>query len=183
VQGSGGSNNTFLGSNTALKPQVGYYNGSIALGAGAVITNYNQLMVATNVTAFNMVSLAPSTGTGTGTILEFDSEGNILPTAGTYKTLASIDTAIATIDVPYAMSWAANSKYIYDGSSNVQALAIWDTLNFGNSANMATKTTWTCPSSLTAAGLWHIAATFSFNINTNDQPCSFQQYHNGYTAA
>jgi len=35
--------------------------------------------------------------------------------------------------------------------------------------------TWTCP----AAGLWHIAATFSFNMNTNDQPCSFQLYHNG----
>jgi len=47
---SGGSNNTFLASNTAFKPGVGYYNGSIAFGTGAVITNYNQLMVATNVT-------------------------------------------------------------------------------------------------------------------------------------
>jgi len=62
---------------------VGYYNGSIALGAGAVITNFNQLMVATNVTAFNMAGLADSTGTSKGTILEFDSEGNILPMAGT----------------------------------------------------------------------------------------------------
>jgi len=57
----------------------------------------------------------------------------------------------------------------------VQALAIWDTLSFGNSANMASKTTWTCP----AAGLWHIAATFGFSMNTNDQACSFQLYHNG----
>jgi hypothetical protein len=59
--------------------------------------------------------------------------------------------------------------------STVQALAIWDTLDFGNSANMATKTTWTCP----AAGLWYIAAMFGFNMNTNDKPCSFQLYHNG----
>jgi len=33
------------------------------------------------------------------------------------------------------MSWAANSEYTYDGSANGQAQAIWDTLNFGNSAN------------------------------------------------
>jgi len=109
------------------------------------------------------------------TILEFDSASNILPTARTYKTVLAIDTAIATIDAPYAMRWAANSEYTYDGNSSAQALAIWDTLNFGNSANMATKTTWTCP----AAGLWHITATFGFNMNTNDEPCSLQLYHNG----
>jgi len=107
--------------------------------------------------------------------LEFDLAGNVLPTAGTYKTVASIDTAIAAVNVPYGMSWASNSVYTYDGSTTVQALAIWDTLSFGNSANMATKTTWTCP----AAGLWHIATMFGFNMNTNDQPCSFQLYHNG----
>jgi len=110
-----------------------------------------------------------------GTILEFDSASNVLPTAGTYKTVAAIDTAIATINVPYAMSWAANTIYTYDSSSSAQALAIWDTLSFGNSANMATKTTWTCP----AAGLWHIAATFGFSMNTNDEACSFQLYYNG----
>jgi len=38
---SGGSNNTFFGSNSAFKPGVGYYNGSIAIGTGATITNYN----------------------------------------------------------------------------------------------------------------------------------------------
>jgi len=166
-----GSNNTFLGYNTSMGGSI-YLEGSIALGSGATITTYNQLVVAPNVTLFNMAGLAASTGTGAGTILEFDLAGNILPTAGTYKTVLAIDTAIASI---YAMSWAANSEYTYDGSTTVQALAIWDTANFGNSANMATKTTWTCP----AAGLWHIAATFSFNMNTNDQPCSFQLYHNG----
>jgi len=30
-----------------------------------------------------------------------------------------------------------------------------------------------------AAGLWHIDTTFGFNMNTNDEPCSFQLYHNG----
>jgi len=55
---SGGSNNTFLGSNTDFKPGVGYYNGSIALGSGAIVNNYNQLMVAPNVTAFNIAGLA-----------------------------------------------------------------------------------------------------------------------------
>jgi tRNA(Ile2) C34 agmatinyltransferase TiaS len=78
---------------------------------------------------------------GSGTILDFDSKGNILPMAGTYKTVSAIDTAIATIDAPYAMSWAANSEYTYDGNSSVQALAIWVTLNFGNSSNRATKIT------------------------------------------
>jgi len=73
------------------------------------------------------------------------------------------------------MSWAANSEYTYDGSTTVQALAILDTISFGNSANMVAKLTWTCP----AASLWHIAATFGFSMNTNDQTCSFQLYHNG----
>jgi hypothetical protein len=168
-----GSNNTLLGYNTSML--ASYILGSIALGAGTKTTGYNQLMVAPNVTAFNIAGLAALTGTGTGTILEFDLAGNVLPTAGTYKTVASIDTAIAAVNAPYAMSWAANTIYPYDGGTTVQALAIWDTLSFGNSANMASKTTWKCP----AAGLWHIAATFGFNMNTNDKPCLFQLYHNG----
>jgi len=69
---SSASKNTFLGSNTDFTPGVGYYSGSIALGSGAIINNYNQLMVASNVTTFNMAGLATSTGTSGGTILEFD---------------------------------------------------------------------------------------------------------------
>jgi len=57
-------------------------------------------MVSSNITAFNILGLAMLTGTGTGTILEFDSAGNILPTAGTYKTVLAIDTAIDTINAP-----------------------------------------------------------------------------------
>jgi len=107
--------------------------------------------------------------------LEFDLAGKVLPTAGTYKTVLAIDTAIAAINAPYTMSRAANSEYSYDRSTAIPALAIWDTVSFGNSANMATKTTWACP----ATGLWHIAAMSSFIMNTNDQPCTFQLYHNG----
>jgi len=72
----------------------------------------------------------------TGTILEFDSLGNVIPSARTYNTMNRIDKAIVDINDPYAMSWAANSEYTYDGSSTAQALAIWDTANFGNSANI-----------------------------------------------
>jgi len=75
-----------------------YIVGSIALGANAKVTGYNQLMVAPNVTQFNIPGLTASTGTSTGTILEFDSACNILPTAGTYKTVLAIDTAIAAIN-------------------------------------------------------------------------------------
>jgi len=87
-----------------------YILGSIALGAGAGITGYNQLMVAPNITQFNIPGLTALTGTGAGTILEFDLASNVLPTAGTYKTVAAIDTAIAAINAPYAMSWATNSE-------------------------------------------------------------------------
>jgi len=93
------SNNTFLGSGTSMYG-ANYVEGSIALGSGATITGYNQLMVATNVTQFNIPGLAASTGTCAGTILEFDSAGNIFPMAGTYKTVSKIDTAIASINAP-----------------------------------------------------------------------------------
>jgi len=86
-----------------------YIDGSIALGAGATITAYNQFMAAPNVTQFNIPGLVDSTGTRTGTILKFDSAGNVLPTEGTYKTVLAIGTAIAAINAPYAMSWATNN--------------------------------------------------------------------------
>jgi len=54
---SGGSNNTFLGSNTDFTPGVGYYSGSIALGSDAIIDNYNQLMVASNVTTISSTTV------------------------------------------------------------------------------------------------------------------------------
>jgi len=89
-----GNNNTFLRYNTSMY-RASYIVGSIALAAGAKITGYNQLMVASNVTQFNIPGLVASTGTGAGTILEFDLADNVLPMAGTYKTVSAIDTVIA----------------------------------------------------------------------------------------
>jgi len=172
---SGGSNNTFLGSNTDFTPRVGYYNGSIALGSGAIITGYNQLMVAPNFTAFNMAGLAASTGTCAGTILEFDSAGNVLPTAGTYKTVAAIGTAIAAINAPYAMSWNLGTATTFDSSSSPQPLALWNVLVFGSSANMASASTWTCP----AAGLWNISASYGISLSVTNGYVQAQLYHNG----
>jgi len=168
-----GTNNICIGTSSNVYSDA--CSKAIILGASATNTASNQLYISPSVTSFNISGLAASTGSGAGTILEFDLASNILPTAGTYKTVSAIDTAIASIDAPYAMSWAANSEYTYDSSTTIQALAIWDTANFGNSANMATKTTWTCP----AAGLWHIAATFGYSMNTNDESCSFRLYQNG----
>jgi len=73
------SNNTFLGTNTQFKLGQSAYNGSIALGSNAVINTNNQLMVMPTITSFNISGLTASTGTGEGTILEFDSSGNIIP--------------------------------------------------------------------------------------------------------
>jgi hypothetical protein len=115
-----GSNNTFLGANTQFTGAT-YISGSIALGEGATVSKENQLVVASNITSFNMSGLTASTGTGTGTILEFNSSGNIIPSAGTYNTVSAIDTIIAAINAPYAMSWAANDEYTYDST---QSLAI-----------------------------------------------------------
>jgi hypothetical protein len=53
-----GSNNTLLGYNTSMS--ASYILGSIALGTGTKITGYNQLMVAPNVTQFNILGLATS---------------------------------------------------------------------------------------------------------------------------
>jgi len=67
------------------------------LGANVVTNNYNQFMVAPNITSFNISGLTASTGTGTGTILEFDSSGNIIPSAGTYNTVSKIDSELSSL--------------------------------------------------------------------------------------
>jgi len=57
-------------------------------------------MVAPNVTQFNIPGLTALTGTGMGTILEFDSAGNVLPTAGTYNTVSiSISISISIKEI------------------------------------------------------------------------------------
>jgi len=128
-------------------------------------------MVVTNVTAFNMVGLAPSTGTSAGTILEFDSEGNKLPTAGTYNTMASIDTAIASIN-------ALNHFWFTDptlsGTENDFNPILRGTIVYGNSANLdMTTSIWTCPT----AGLWQF--TLSVFCQAYEGYPSWNLYQNG----
>jgi len=89
-----GSNNTFLGANTQFTGAT-YIVGSIALGEGATVTQENQLMVASNIAFFNISGLV--SGTGTRTILEFDSSGNIAPSVGTYNTVSKIDTELSSL--------------------------------------------------------------------------------------
>jgi len=129
-------------------------------------------MVASKVTAFNMAGLTALTGTSTGTILEFDLDSNMLPMAGTYKTVAAIDTAIATINAPNYF-WFTDST-LSDATENNFTPIPWGTINYGNSANLDTTAgMWTCP----AAGLWQF--TFSiFCQNYTGYP-SWNLYHNG----
>jgi len=54
-------------------------------------------MVGSNITSFNISGLAASTGTGEGTILEFDSSGNIIPSVGTYNMVSKIDTKLSSL--------------------------------------------------------------------------------------
>jgi len=119
--------------------------------------------------------LAASTETGAGTLLEFDAAGNILPKAGTYKTVSAIDTVIASIDAPYAMSWNLGTATTFDSGDSPQLIAIWNVLVFGNSANMASASTWTCP----AAGLWNISASFGLSLSVTNGFVQVQLYHNG----
>jgi len=54
-------------------------------------------MVAPNVENFNIPGLTASTGSGEGPIIEFDSSGNIIPSAGTYDMVSQIDTEISSL--------------------------------------------------------------------------------------
>jgi len=129
-------------------------------------------MVAPNVTTFNMAGLAALTGTGAGTILEFDLASNVLPTAGAYKTVASIDTAIAAINAPNFF-WFTDPS-LSGATENIFNPIPWGTIVYGNPSNLDTTTgIWTCP----AAGLWQF--TFSiFCENYTGYP-GWNLYQNG----
>jgi len=47
--------------------------------------------------SFNISGLTSSTGSREGTILEYDSEGNIIPSAGTYNTVSKKNTEISSL--------------------------------------------------------------------------------------
>jgi len=61
------------------------------------ITNSDQFVVASNVTSFIIPGLTQLTGSGEGIILEFNSSGNIIPSAGTYNTVSKIDTELSSL--------------------------------------------------------------------------------------
>jgi len=126
-----GSNNTFLGANTQFKGGT-YINGSIDLGEGAVVNGYNQLMVASNVTSFNISGLTPSTGSREGTILEFDSSGNIIPSAGTYNSVSKIYSDFSSL----SSSVSTNTSKI----SSLQSQVSTNTTDIGNLQNYVSLT-------------------------------------------
>jgi len=68
-------------------------------------------MVAYNVTSFNISRLTASTGSGEGTILEFDSSGNVIPSAGTYNMVSKIDTELSSLYFKYYYIIWRNSLY------------------------------------------------------------------------
>jgi len=92
-----GSNNTFVGASIQLQPGQTLFNGSIALGAGTIVTNSDKFVVASNINSFIIPGLTQSTGSGEGIILEYNSSGNIIPSTGTYSTVSKIDTELSSL--------------------------------------------------------------------------------------
>jgi hypothetical protein len=121
---------------------------------------------------FNIAGLAALTGTGTGTILEFDSAGNVLSTAGTYKTVASIDTAIATINAPNFF-WFTDPS-LSGATESIFNPILWGTIVYGNPSNLDTTTgIWKCP----AAGLWQFIFSIFYENYSGDP--GWNLYQNG----
>jgi len=96
----------------------------------------------------------------------------VLPTAGTYKTVLAIDTAIAAINAPNYF-WFTDPT-LSDATENNFTPIPWGSIVYGNPSNLHTTTgMWTCP----AAGLWQF--TFSiFCQNYTGYP-SWNLYQNG----
>jgi len=92
-----GSNNTFVGASIQLQPGQILFTGSITLGAGTIVTNSDQFIVASNTNSFIIPGLTQSTGSGEGIILEYNSSGNIIPSAGTYNMVSKIDTELSSL--------------------------------------------------------------------------------------
>jgi hypothetical protein len=87
--------------------------GSIILGSNTSCNTSNQLIVWSTITSVNIPGLASSTGTGTGTIIEYDSSKNIIPFAGTYNSVSKINTAITDLQ----NSLPSSSSYILINSN------------------------------------------------------------------
>jgi len=93
-----GTNITITNNNIVISSSANVYSDaySTAILIGTSATN-NQALSCPNTTSFNICGLTPSMGTGTGTILEYNLAGNIIPSASTYNSVSKICTAISTI--------------------------------------------------------------------------------------
>jgi len=89
------SDNIYIGNGTSTTASG--VLGGIILGNNASCSMSNQLSLGSTITSFNFPGLTSSTGSGEGTILEYDSLKNILPSSGTYNSISKIDTAITAI--------------------------------------------------------------------------------------
>jgi len=172
-----GYDNTVVGNNTNV--YADYCSESIVLGAWCTNTASNQLYVSPSITLFNISGLITSMGTGVGTIMEFDSSGNIIPSTGTYNMVSKIDTTITSINAPYAFSWYQTTTISLDISITSQPLALWTISSFGESGNMVSATTWTCP----ATGLWSFKTSFGYQSNTTNITIYLQLLQNSNEVA
>jgi len=99
------SDNTYIGNGTSTTASG--VLGSLILGNNASCSTSDQLILSPSITTLNVLGLVSSTGSGEGTILEYDSSKNILPSAGTYNSVSKIDTAITAIQnsIPSSSSY------------------------------------------------------------------------------
>jgi len=99
-----GLNNTFLGAYTQFKPSISSINGSIGLGYDVVIDDYNQFMVALNISSFNISSkidtefssLQSSVSSNTSNINTLLAGGTIFttPGSGSYTVPSNVTTLV-----------------------------------------------------------------------------------------
>jgi len=111
------SDNIYIGNGTSTNSSG--VSGSVILGNKASCSTSNQLILSSSITTLNVPGLT-STGSGEGTILEYDSSKNILPSAGTYNSVSQIDTAITAIQ----NSIPSSSSYILVNSQVSLQLAL-----------------------------------------------------------
>jgi hypothetical protein len=90
-----GTQNTAIGN----RPAGGPYK--LTTGRGSCETGSNNTFLGTNTQLYPGEQLIRS---GEGTILEFDSSGNIIPSAGTYNTVSKIDTELSSLQSGVAIN-------------------------------------------------------------------------------
>jgi len=125
---STGTGNVFIGSNTGA--YASDCTGAIVLGSRLNSTTApnvsntadNQLYIAPHVTSFNFSGLAAGTDS-TGTILEYDSTGNIIPSAGTYNTVSKIDTELSSLSSSVSTNTSDISSLTTQVSTNTTNIA------------------------------------------------------------